>query len=70
MGTFFELGKSKSEKREGSAQPFDSCAQDTVGLYTPLPIGLLGHEKLLPLPLLTDSYYWSIHINKTKRKQR
>ena len=32
MGTFFELGKEKAAKGEGWAQPFISCAQDTVGL--------------------------------------
>ena len=32
MGTFFELGKDMAAKGEGWAPPFNSCAQDTVGL--------------------------------------
>ena len=48
MGTFFELGKDKAAKREGWAPPFISCAQDTVGLFPPLPIRLLGYGKPLP----------------------
>ena len=51
MGTFFELGKDKAAKREGWAPPFISCAQDTMGLFPPLPRRLLGHGKPLPLPL-------------------
>ena len=31
-GNFFELWKDKAAKGEGWAQPFISCAQDTVGL--------------------------------------
>ena len=31
-GYFFKLGKDKAVKGEGSAPPFISCAQDTVGL--------------------------------------
>ena len=50
MGTFIELGKDKATKGEGWALPFISCAQDTVGLYRPLPLRLLGYEK--PIPFL------------------
>ena len=32
MGTFFELRRDKAVKGEGLAQPFISCAEDTVGL--------------------------------------
>ena len=45
MGTFIELGKDKATKGEGWALPFISCAQDTVGLYPPLPLRLLGYGK-------------------------
>ena len=44
MGTFIELWKDKATKGEGWALPFISCAQDTVGLYPPLPQRLLGCE--------------------------
>ena len=50
MGTFIELGKDKATKGEGWALAFISCAQDTVGLYPPLPLWLLGYGK--PLPFL------------------
>ena len=50
MGTFFEFGKAKAAKGERWALPFISCAQDTVELYPPLPLWLLGYGKPLPLP--------------------
>ena len=50
MGTFIELGKDKATKGEGWALRFISCAQDTVGLYPPLPLRLLGYGK--PIPFL------------------
>ena len=48
MGTFFKLRKDKAAKGEGWAPPFISCAQDTVGLYPPLPLRLLGYGTPLP----------------------
>ena len=50
MGTFYGLGKDKAAKGEGWAPPFISCAQDTVGLLSPLPLRLIGYGKPLPLP--------------------
>ena len=50
MGTFIELGKDKATKGERWALPFISCAQDTVGLYPPLSLRLLGYGK--PIPFL------------------
>ena len=44
MGTCFELGKDKTAKPgEGWAPPSTCCAQDTVGLYPPLSLRLLGY---------------------------
>ena len=59
MGTFFELGKDKAAKGEGWAPPFISCAQDTVGLYPPLPLRLSGYGTPLPLPCQIDYIYTS-----------
>ena len=39
-------------KGEGWAPTSISCAKDTVGLYPPLPLRLLGYGKPLPLPYL------------------
>ena len=61
MGTFFELGKDKAAKGEGWAPPFISCAQDTVRLYPPLPLRLIGYRK--PLPFLP--YFCSYDATKS-----
>ena len=50
MGTCFKLGKDKAGKGEGWALPFSCCVRDTVGLYTPWPLWLLGYKESLPLP--------------------
>ena len=57
MGTFFELGKNKAAKGEGWAPPFISCAQDTVGLYPPLPLRLLSYGT--PLPYVYWTRFWN-----------
>ena len=48
MGAFFESGIDKLAKGEGWAPPFNSCAQNTVGLSPLLPLRLLVYRELLP----------------------
>ena len=67
IGTFFQLGKDKAAKGEGWAPPFISCAQDTAGLYPPLPLRLLSYGTPLPLYRFISSPTFSFtskHIHR------
>ena len=65
MGTFFILGKDKAAKGEGWAPHFIRCAQDTVGLYPPLPLQLfaMGNLYFLFLPLASLPLFEQIISN-------
>ena len=68
MGTFIELGKDKATKGEGWALPFISCAQDTVGLYPPLSLRLLGYGK--PIPFYMSLPFSDRHFESQILSQR
>ena len=65
MVTFFESEKDKAVKGEGWAPHFNSCAQDTVGLYNPhspcyfSPLSEIpGSTELLENSLTYEGVQW------------